>query len=110
MQRTSTRLRSSVAGTGALSRCLLSSDSALQFVGRARQLLVLSCLTGIPASQIQAGQNRTTSARSSSARAECDSQGGRLLSYRLQRATKEENQPNAVEGALAPPNVAVRVQ
>ncbi len=35
---------------------------------------------------------------------------GRLLSYRLQRATKEENQPNAVEGALAPPNVAVRVQ
>ncbi len=36
--------------------------------------------------------------------------GGRFLSYRLQRATKEENQPNAVEGALAPPNVAVRVQ
>ncbi len=34
----------------------------------------------------------------------------RFLSYRLQRATKEENQPNAVEGALAPPNVAVRVQ
>ncbi len=30
----------------------------------------------------------------------------RFLSYRLQRATKEENQPNAVEGALAPPNVA----
>ncbi len=33
-----------------------------------------------------------------------------FLSYRLQRATSEENQPNAVEGALAPPNVAVRVQ
>ena len=27
-----------------------------------------------------------------------------FLSYRLQRATKEENQPTAVEGGLAPPN------